>query len=220
MIPIKKIYAVEVSGACNLERTCTWCPMNQRPRFRPRGVMDETTVVNALKWVEKLGTGDVLALHVFGEPLLHPKFDEIAARFGRLVPITMSTNGVLLDSRWADRLARVPWKWISVSPWDPKAQAAAIEMLHARGIPTMSPPGATHDWAGQSKDGAKDLLIEGGCPFLNEGKGVIRWDGTVATCCISDRYEDGLGNVNIHQPEDVKLRGYSICATCHLNSKG
>lgn len=214
MIPIKKIYAVEVSGACNLERTCTWCPMNQRPRFRPRGLMDEQTVNASMGWVRRLGTVDVLALHVFGEPLLHPKFDEIAARFSKIVPITMSTNGVLLDEKWADRLARVPWAWISVSPWKPESQQRAIELLMARGIQTAAPPGATHDWAGQSKNPERSMSSEP-CPFLTHNRAVIRWDGSLATCCISDRYEDAIGNVNVHTPEMVSLREYDICKTCH-----
>jgi len=210
---------VEISGACNLERTCTWCPMNQRPRFRPRGLMDATTIERSLHWVAKLGVApdDVLALHVFGEPLLHPKFHVIAARFAKWAPVTVSTNGVLLTEEWAERLAKVGFKWISVSPWDPKAQELAIERLHAVGVSTMSPPGATHNWAGQSKDGDKDLALVGGCPFLAESKAVIRWDGHLVSCCITDRYEDSIGHVK-DEPGSVAMRGYSLCATCHLNT--
>ena len=107
-IPVKSLYAVEVAGACNLDHFCSWCPMISRPRSRKRGLMrKEETVVRSLHWVEKLEKIDALALHVFGEPLLHPKFDEIAARFAALTPITMSTNGLLLDDNMADRLAKV-----------------------------------------------------------------------------------------------------------------
>lgn len=215
MLPVSKIYAVEVSGACNLERTCVQCPMNVRPRYRPRGIMDEQTVVRSLYWVAKLGAAGVLNLHGFGEPLLHPKFDEIARRFSLFSDITVSTNGVLLDEEWADRLAKIRWKWISVSPWDKEAQKKAVELLSARGIPTMNPPGETHDWAGQAK-GPSDFALEHHCPFLMNGHATIRWDGSLASCCITDRYEDSIGHVSA-EPGTVKMRGYSICSSCHLN---
>lgn len=214
MVPIRKIYAVEISGACNLERTCTWCPMNNRPRSRARGIMNDETVVNALRWVRQLGAVDVLALHVFGEPLLHPHFDEIAARFAKFVPVTVSTNGVLLTMEWARRLAAVGFQWVSVSPWDKSAQQRAIENLTAVGIKTAEPPGATHNWAGQSGNDERVVATEP-CPFLANGRGVIRWDGSIATCCISDRAEDAVGNVNTDQPESVSLRPYDICVSCH-----
>jgi MoaA/NifB/PqqE/SkfB family radical SAM enzyme len=174
--------------------------------------MDDATVDRSLYWVERLGVNDVLALHVFGEPLLHPEFDAIAGRFNQLAPITMSTNGVLLDEKWADRLAKLTWNWISVSPWDKVAQGRAIKLLDERGICTMEPSGVLHDWAGQAK-GPK-IKTGSGCSFLAQGKAVIRWNGEVASCCISDREEDAVGHV-VSDPEDVKLRGYSICEGCH-----
>jgi MoaA/NifB/PqqE/SkfB family radical SAM enzyme len=211
-IPIKSIYAVEVSGACNLERTCTWCPMNKRPRYRSRGIMSQETVERSIHWLEKVGANDVLALHVFGEPLLHPKFIEIAAQFVQHCPITMSTNGILLDHEMAKRLATLPWAWISVSPWDPVAMENAVGHLANVGIATMLPKGVTHDWAGTAT-GPKSTTGKK-CSFLEWGKAVIRWDGSVASCCISDREEDALGHVN-QEPEEVMLHGYSLCATCH-----
>ena len=211
-IPIRKVFAVEVSGACNLEATCSWCPMHQRPRSRKRGLMSDATVTRALHWVERLEKCDALALHNFGEPLLHPKFDEIALAFSRLTPITVSTNAVLLDERWADRLSRIPWAWISISPWSPEHLVKAVALLKARGIDYMLPPGVTHNFAGQAIGPTKKLFK--GCANLNEGKAVIRWDGSLASCCISDREEDSLGNV-AQEPNDVRMRSYSLCATCH-----
>lgn len=212
MIPIERIYAVEVSGVCNLEQTCTWCPMHKRPRGRKRGLMGDETATRALALVQRLRKVDALALHVFGEPLLHPKFDRIALEFSYLTPITMSTNGVLLDEKWADKLARVPWAWISVSPWDEKAAERATKLLRDRGIATEHPPGATHDWAGQAT-GPSDLRSVNGCPFLTGGKAVIRWDGTIASCCVTDRDEDKLGS--IFDDKLPAMRGYSLCDTCH-----
>lgn len=209
---INFVYAVEVSGACNLSKHCTWCAMNRS--HRPRGFMSDETVERALHWVSKLNKKpDALALHGFGEPLLHPKFDEIAAKFAELMPITMSTNCTYLDEEWADRLAKVKWAWISLSPWQPENVARAKKLLEERGIYLGYPPGVTHDFAGQAT-GATGAP-SGFCEFLRNGACVIRWNGDIATCCISDRAEDKIGHVT-QEPEDVTMRAYSICDTCHL----
>lgn len=210
---VERIYAVEVSGACNLEATCSWCPMHSRPRYRKRGLMTKSVVDRALDWVDAHKKIDALALHVFGEPLLHPKFDEIALEFSKLTPITMSTNGVLMTEAWADRLAKVPWAWITLSPWDESAQMRAARLLAARDIKFQFPPGITHDFAGQAKTGPKRVLFQG-CPFLNEKKAVIRWDGSIASCCITDREEDVIGHV-FDEVGTVTMRSYDICSTCH-----
>lgn len=216
-IPVTTLYAVEVSGACNLEDKCNWCPMHNRPRSRKRGLMSPEVVKKSLEWAEKLEKVDALALHNFGEPLLHPKFDEIALEFSRVTPITMSTNGVLLTEEWADRLAKIPWAWISVSPWDSKAQKRAVSLLAERGISYCRPPGITHTWAGQVP--GPTGVIFNHCHFLRDGKVVIRWDGKLTTCCITDRLEDSIGTV-FQDPSEISLRPYSLCETCHHAKDG
>lgn len=186
--------------------------MNARPRGRKRGLMGDETVKESLRWVERLGKVDALALHNFGEPLLHPKFDRIAWEFSRVTDVTVSTNGVLLDEKWADRLARIPWAWVSISPWDAKAAARAKKLLSDRNVRTEDPPGVTHNFAGQAKSGPRAEIFEG-CDFLRRGKAVIRWDGTLASCCVSDRAQDSLGSIFDAVPP--RMRGYSLCDTCH-----
>lgn len=207
------VFAVEISGACNLESFCSWCPMHNRPRSRKRGLMDDATVKRSLYWVNKLPRKEFLHLHNFGEPLLHPKFDEIALEFSKLNHVTFSTNAVFLDEKWADRLAKIPWAWISVSPWKPEAVDPAIKLLTERNIPIARPPGITHNWAGQSVIGPTGKIFNN-CPFLIEAKPVIRWNGDLVSCCISDREEDAIGHIN-REPEEIKIRGYDICAGCH-----
>lgn len=212
MQPIRAIYGVEISGACNFEQKCSWCPMHKRPRSRKRGLMQPETVEKALELVARLEKLDVLALHNFGEPLLHPDFDKIAARFADVSAVTMSTNGSLLDETWADKLAKVPWAWISVSGWDPIAAQRASALLARRNVLVRWPQGVTHNWAGQSKDGPSNPIFKG-CHYLENGKAVIRWDGTLASCCVTDREEDALGS--IFDKELPMVRGYSLCDTCH-----
>lgn len=188
--------------------------MSERPRYRKRGLMTEEILERALYWVLKIGCKAPLALHNFGEPLLHPKFDDYAIRFANKgIPITMSTNGTFLNEEWADRLAKVPWEWISVSPWDNNAKERASGLLINRGIKLMYPPGATHNWAGTSK--GENTLSFKGCEFLDNQYCVIRWNGDVATCCISDRDVDKCGHVS-QEPEDVFIREYDICSKCHM----
>lgn len=180
--------------------------------MRSRGLMDDSVINSSLRWVETLERVDALALHNFGEPLLHPDFDKHALAFSKLTPITMSTNGVLLDEKWADRLAKVPWAWISVSPWKKDAQERAVRLLHERGIVTAEPPGAIHNWAGQSQGAKLGKIFK--CEFLDQGKIVIRWNGDVVSCCITDRAEDVIGNVK-DEPPAMHPRPYSLCDSCH-----
>lgn len=186
--------------------------MNARPRNRQRGLMDDTTLRRSLHWTEKLLKPDALALHVFGEPLLHPLFDLCAKEFAKLCPITMSTNGVTLDEKWADRLAEIPWSWISVSTWKEEKAEKAARLLIERGIKVEFPGKITHNWAGQSKGPAEKLFKE--CPFLRDETAIVRWNGDITTCCITDRPEDVIGHVD-KEPSEVSVRGYSLCDTCH-----
>jgi hypothetical protein len=175
--------------------------------------MDDRTLSRCLDWVDKIGVAGTLALHGFGEPLLHPDFERIARMFSMQAPITMSTNGALLDEKWADRLAGIPWGWISVSPWDPVAAKRATALLRERGILTAEPPGVTHNWAGQvdAKTVVRSVI---GCPFLNKAHVVIRWNGDVVTCCVTDRPGDEIGTV-WDNPQDLTIRGYDLCQSCH-----
>lgn len=211
--PIKTVYAIEVSGVCNLTKKCVWCPMHTVKRNR--GMMSAEVVKRTLHWVEKLDKMPDLALHNFGEPLLHPEFDVIALEFSKLTKVNFSTNATYLDEKWADRLAKVPFEWISLSPWDMPSVYRAEKLLVARGVQVKLPPGITHNFAGQAK--GPNNAIYNKCPFIVNGRAVVRWNGDVADCCISDRDEDKIGTV-FQEPEDVKMRWYSICDTCHHNA--
>lgn len=211
--PVSTVYAIEISGVCNYEAICKHCPMHNRPRNRPRGLMSDENVNHSLRWVEKLGKYDFLNLHNFGEPLIHPKFSEIAFQFSQVQKITMSTNGELVDEKMADKLAAVRWAWISVSDWKPEVAIRAARRLIERGIRVRFPPGVVHDFAGQAEGPRVQKFAQ--CDFLSGGRAVIRWDGTIASCCITDREVDKVGHVS-SEPSEVKLRDYSLCASCHL----
>lgn len=211
---IDYVFAIEIAGACDLTKECTWCPMNTSTR--KRGFMTWETLKRAIHWLDKTDTKnkiDAVALHNFGEPLLHKDFIEMALALSNHAPITMSTNSTQMNEKMADKLAQVPWKWISLSPWKMDKVKEAYQLLTARGIETMFPPGPTHDWAGQANGPIQ--VGQHKCEFLRDNKVVIRWDGSVAPCCITDREEDSIGSVS-QEPEEVSTKPIDLCKTCRF----
>lgn len=82
---------IEISNVCNL--SCTFCPPTKR-KAKAMSASEFDTVLTKLK-----GHGDHIYLHVKGEPLFHPEFEEIldlCDRHQKIVNIT--TNGTLLDT--------------------------------------------------------------------------------------------------------------------------
>lgn len=166
----------------------------------------------SLYWVEKLHKVDALSLHSLGEPLLHKDFLGIAKRFSDITFITMSTNALLIDEKMADEIAKIPWSWISISPWKKEAADRAFSLLTQRGIRCTLPPGVTHNFAGTAEGPSYKIFNK--CDFLNGGKAVIRHNGDIVSCCITDRSGDEWGTV-FQEPEDVKLKAYDLCKSCH-----
>ena len=96
---LKRAY-IEITNLCNLQ--CSFCPGTRRP---PR-----TMAVEEFRRIgEKLRPhADYFYLHVMGEPLLHPRLDEILEICRDLgVRVCLTTNGTLL-SRRRDTLLRAP----------------------------------------------------------------------------------------------------------------
>lgn len=209
------VYAVEISGICNLTRHCVWCPMETltKRKHRPRGIMTEETLRKVIGWIGKLDnrTHDPLFLHGFGEPLLHPEFEKFASELSRLSRISFSTNCTCLDEQRADRLAKLDWAWISLSPWVQEDLGRASVLLRERNIAVAVAGKDLHNWAGQVE--LPNVKKRFTCSFA-EGEIVIRWDGTIVNCCITDRAEDAIGTVD-QDPSEICLREYDICRTCH-----
>ncbi|MEW9697595.1 radical SAM/SPASM domain-containing protein [Paenibacillus sp. SI8] len=88
MKKFKKFY-IEITSICNL--ACTFCPQTQRAK----GFIEIDTFTNILDQIKP--HTDHIYLHVKGEPLLHPKIDElldISHEKGFKVNIT--SNGTLI----------------------------------------------------------------------------------------------------------------------------
>lgn len=90
MKKFKKIF-VEITNCCNL--SCSFCQRSQRPpAFITPAAFDET-----LQRIS--GWTDHLALHLLGEPLLHPDLPQLLASCHRhRLQVNLTTNATLLSS--------------------------------------------------------------------------------------------------------------------------
>lgn len=160
-----------------------------------------------------------LHVHLFGEPLLHPEFVEmvswIQTRFD--AKLSFSTNCILLNSDWANKLMAVKWDWITLSPHSPKDVAKAAIALQARGIKALHQGGPDHNWAGQVDHVVKWKMP---CEFARFGKVVVRWNGDVALCCITDNEKGMIGTVWDDDLLEREHKEFELCNNCHLTYGG
>ena len=103
----KKIY-IEITNSCNL--SCPFCHQQRRP-------LQLLTVHQFQTLLAKIqGHTRCIALHVLGEPLLHPELPELlelAQRYGLIVHLT--TNGTLLERHRDALLAAPALKQVNIS---------------------------------------------------------------------------------------------------------
>lgn len=186
--------------------------------------MEWATLEQLLKWADDNGLefDNPTHLHLFGEPLLHREFAEMAAAIGQVAPsISFSTNMRNLTRAWAKRLSQAKFTYVTLSPHaiiedEPKVSVLyrierSRQLLHAEGIPTTIHGGPDHDWAGQVTNPATWAAQ---CEFSREGKIVVRWDGSVAQCCITDSEKGVIGSV--YERELAEPKPFELCETCHL----
>lgn len=95
----KKVY-IEITNSCNLN--CSFCKNNKRQKSF-MNLDDFTKIINEIKKYTQY-----VYLHVKGEPLLHPKLDEILEICERNnIIVNITTNGTLLKFK-ADILKNHP----------------------------------------------------------------------------------------------------------------
>lgn len=213
---IEMLYAIEISGVCDLG--CSYCPYHKQQR--DRGLMDWPTLEKTMSWVAAglLQANRPLHLHLFGEPLLHPEFESMAKYVKRTWPhISFSTNGVKLDAGRAKKIAEVGVSWVTVSPHDKRAAMKAAFLLRGQKVKVTLHDGPDHGWGGQVDHPVK---WNGGCEYAAHNKIVVRWNGDVAVCCIDDGPEAVIGTVWDADLLDKEHKVISLCSTCHLKRKG
>jgi len=92
---LPQVVAIEPTNDCNLR--CVMCP--RAKARKPIGFMDFALFAKVIDQLVALGVGAV-ALHLSGEPLLHPRIVEMVAyaRDAGVGHVQFATNGTLLDA--------------------------------------------------------------------------------------------------------------------------
>ncbi|MCX5863917.1 MAG: SPASM domain-containing protein [Deltaproteobacteria bacterium] len=107
MKKFKKIY-LEITNRCNL--SCSFCPRSERAKAFMR-LEDFRAILGKIK-----DHTDHLALHVLGEPLLHPELDELLALCQEHgLKVNLTTNGTLLPQRQGLLLASPALRQVNIS---------------------------------------------------------------------------------------------------------
>lgn len=94
----KKIY-LEITNSCNLN--CEFCIKNSRDK-KFIDIENFKLILNNIKEYT-----DYLYLHVLGEPLLHPKFNEIVEYASNNFKINVTTNGYLINNIKTNRIRQL-----------------------------------------------------------------------------------------------------------------
>lgn len=102
---------LELTNRCNL--ACTFCPTADGRMARPRGAMAPELFSRAL---DGAGPIEFALLFQWGEPLLHPRFEDLATEATRRgVRTLLTTNGTLLDDRRIGAILRAGVDRVTVS---------------------------------------------------------------------------------------------------------
>jgi len=184
--------------------------------------MSMATLEQTMSWLDKgMKYAIPLHLHLFGEPLMHSEFVNMAKwiqeTYHPKVPLSFSTNATLVTPQWANKLATVDWAWITLSPHEPWAVAKALVSLQSRGIKVEQQGGPDHGWAGQVEHPNEWRTR---CEFEGHGKVVVRWNGDVALCCITDGPEGVIGTVWDEDLMEKEHMAFELCEKCHMDYGG
>ena len=99
MTKFKRVY-IEISNICNLQ--CSFCPIVERDKQIMSKELFEKIIFEVAPFTEQV------CLHLMGEPLAHPQFNEIIDLCQKAnVKINLTTNGILLN-RYKDLLSTSP----------------------------------------------------------------------------------------------------------------
>jgi tungsten cofactor oxidoreducase radical SAM maturase len=115
----RKAY-LEVTARCNLD--CAVCV--RQVWSDPAGDMAWETFEATVEGLHAFPDLRRLVLGGYGEPLVHPRFPEMLGLASTLgVPLTVTTNGLLLDETMARHLLAAPVNWVVISLDTVHAQA-------------------------------------------------------------------------------------------------
>jgi len=213
---MKTIYQVEVSNHCNL--TCHYCP--HPGQKRSKGNMSLETFERVLELHITLQQRRV-ALHNFGDPLMHPNIVEfVRMAKAKVGLVTMSTNGVALTKDMALQLKEAGLDLLAISKHTNDADAA-IEVAESIDLRMTVRKKFDHDWGGTAKPHKvhfrpiteRDLPLS--CAFLQDQMAVVLWNGDVNVCCVDAEGRGVVGNVREANITSQVLAPISLCGNCY-----
>lgn len=106
---------LDITGACNA--ACPFCSRKHMPLHRRQGYMEQELFNRIIHEAAGIGIR-TLRLYSTGEPLLHPRFDEmVATALAAGLRVVVSTNAQLLD-RHIQSLMKVDVLQYSIDGWD------------------------------------------------------------------------------------------------------
>jgi radical SAM protein with 4Fe4S-binding SPASM domain len=122
----KKIY-LEITNRCNL--ACNFCLASRRPKGCMTPAFFETVLGQIRPYT------DHLALHVLGEPLLHPELGELLDLCqAQALRVNLTTNGTLLPQRLDLLLARPALRQINISLHNQENTGEAEREIYFSGV--------------------------------------------------------------------------------------
>jgi hypothetical protein len=175
--------------------------------------------IEHIRFFEHRGSQGEIALTGVGEPLLHPRIEEIVWRLRDAfpdLPILLSTNGLLLREEQA-RLLAEQRIGVYVSLHRPEVGTPAVEVAKRHGILLGANVGfavSATDWAGRVQWYVSHEKQP--CTYLRDGRAVVLVDGHISTCCWDGHAESIIGHVA--DPVGCWLtEPKPLCETCSLD---
>lgn len=218
------ILMIELTNTCNLD--CWFCPFTKMKR--EKGFMSMETVELAIKKMKMMGNEKVI-LHNIGESLLHPQFFEIAEMF-KDFNTTITTNACCLTEELIDGLIQSNLSLVRVSiDFDCNDELIRRLLKEREGETTLNFKGGTREkvvrlrnkwpdaqslnltnWAGQID--SFNEVESNICPFRDQNKGVVLWDGRITNCCFD--YEGKYVVGTLDNVENINWKKIPICNEC------
>ena len=215
-----KIYQLETTSKCSA--TCSFCPHPTMARQKEHMSLDTfKAIIDAME-------NKYVALHHFGEPLLHPELPEFityANAQGKQVEFSTNAHGLNMQKGGDDYLRRVlaaephrmriAYDYFKPDEFLKKAltfNVSTVISMHAveKGLLLDYKP--LNNWAGQMPS-LGDSEISGECYFLKYKYYAAMQNGDIVPCCQDYEGKHVIGN--IRDRDNLKPQeSYDLCKTC------
>lgn len=107
--------AIDISNNCNAK--CPFCS-RQLSKYSQKGFMEKEVFYDIMRQIEKIKSVEMINLGVWGEPLMHPHFDEFARYIkSKGYSLFFPTNFSLADKHF-DTLMLADSIMLSIEGWD------------------------------------------------------------------------------------------------------